>query len=418
MAPRPPLFSRRQLNLIIFVTAAVIALLSVPTSPWPEFQRSVLRQVPLSYSTASAQPPELRLSFALPQQTLLPADAAELLQLLLEQRLAQTASAFKSNLHRDRLTLTITATSPALLALALPQLAPLLRQPFEPEALIQVIKQHRAQQHLDRNQPSPLQSADDWLQEQLPPSKNQKPNNLTDAAITQLQQQLFNRTQLRLSLTGSELEPITAALSAALEQFGPIQSDPEQPNEKQSDQEHPSPNNTRATTQRPSAIDLSPVAGLQPLAGRQSPLFPQAVLLSRLLEALTPEATLRLYSGSQTSWLVWLNPLQTSSHWLEEQITQIQQRLAAMKDWELERAGDDLLDQLEQRLEEPGVIAEQLEVIAFYQLPLDYLPQFEATIAGLTRAEIRQQLLGLLQPERFSYPPTLATRLNNAASKP
>ena len=86
MAPRPPLFSRRQLNLIIFVTAAVIALLSVPTSPWPEFQRSVLRQVPLSYSTASAQPPELRLSFALPQQTLLPADAAELLQLLLEQR--------------------------------------------------------------------------------------------------------------------------------------------------------------------------------------------------------------------------------------------------------------------------------------------------------------------------------------------
>lgn len=393
MATRTPLFSRRQLNLIIIVTATVIALLSIPSEPWPKIQRTALLQVPLSYSINDDQPSELRFSFALPQTTLVPSDAARLVLQLLELRIEQTAIPVKLSLHRDRLTVVIRASSSTTLIQALQQLAPLLRQPFESATVTLALKQQRAQQYLDRNQRSPLQKADNWLRRQLPLSQDGSADPATEEALSHLQQRLFSRTLLRLSLTGSDPEPLTTALSTTLEQL-----DAGQPWAISAD--------SAPTTYQPTATELFPVAALQPLPGRRSALFPQALLLTRLLDELTPETTLRFYPGREVSWLIWLTPSTAESpqRWLNTQIEQIRQRLAAMKDWELERAGDDLRDQLQQRMQQPQAFADQLEAIAFYQLGVDYLPQIDATIAALTRAEIRQQLLQLLQPERFSYP--------------
>ncbi|MFT6917217.1 MAG: hypothetical protein ACJAWL_003574 [Motiliproteus sp.] len=419
MAPRPSMFSRRQLNLLIIVTATVIALLSIPAEPWPQIQRSALPLMPLSYISDDDLPPELRLSFALPRPSLLPPAPQRILLQLLEQRLASSGSAYSIRLHRDRITATIKAASASALRLPLQQLPALLTQPFARDAINHAINLERAQQHLRRNQPSPLLQADAWLPQQHPDSN---PDEVSLELINLLQQRLFSRSPSSLSLTGLPPEPLIATLNSALQQFGSVFEGSAPAGSVLGGSESPDPELTgardlRASSTRSAAApaDLGPVAALQPLPGRASPRFPQALLLSRMLETLVPEARIRFYPGSETSWLIWLTP-QASEPWLTDQIRQLKLRLAAMKDWEFERAADDLRAQLERRMQDPAAIAEQLEVIAFYQLPVDYLPQFEATIASLTRTQIRQQLLDLLQPGRFSYPANPA--FNNALSKP
>ncbi|MEH6473782.1 MAG: hypothetical protein V7752_21380 [Halopseudomonas sp.] len=390
MASHTPLFSRRQLNIIIVITAMIIALLSIPSEPWPQIQRLSLQQVPLSYIVDDDRPFELRLSFALPKTALLPVEPALALRQLLDHRAGAT---FSTRLSSDRLTISISAPSSTALAQHLQQLPRLLLEPFERTAIASSVKQHLAQRHINRQQRSAVQQADAWLRHHQPPPLSATSGPITEDVINLLQQQLFSRSQLRLSLIGPQPETITAELSAMLEQFDIGKSWGQ-------DATSPTADQARVTEQ------LAPVAALQPLAGRQSAGFAEALLLSRMLAQLAPEATLQLHPGAKVSWLIWIEPnrTDTSPTWLATQLKLIRHRLNTMKDWELERAADDLRQQLEHRLLQPQAIADQLEVIAFYQLPVDYLPQFDATIAALTRAEIRQQLLALLQPERFSYP--------------
>ena len=389
MASRPPLFSRRQLNILIMVTGVVIALLSIPSEPWPQIERVQIQQVPLSTISSDDHPAELRLSFALPRPALLPTAPEQILWQLLKQRLEQATTAFQVSLYRDRISIAVTASPSGELLEALQQLPPLLTEVFTEEALNHGIDKLRAQRYLQRNNPAPLEAADRWVRQQQ--ADDSLANALTPTAITRLQQQLFSRAQLRISLVSLAQEPIIAALNNTLQQF----------NSELTWDENPQPKSISATT---IAGDLSPVVALQTLPGRASSDFPGTLLLSRILADLGPELTIRLHPNKDQSWLVWLTTTPNAQYDISGQIQRMQQRLAELKDWELERAADDLRELLQQRLQEPEALAEQLEVIAFYQLPVDYLTQFEATIAALSRTEIRQQLQHLLQPANFSYP--------------
>ncbi len=391
MAPNQPLFSRRQLNLIIAITAVVIALLSIPTEPWPAIERQQLQQVSLSAIADTDQPTQLRLLFALPRPGLLPTDSALLVTRLLEQRLQASNDSIATTLHGDRISLSIRLSSTVQpdqgWEAQLHRLTALLLNPFDSARIEGAIKQLRAQRHLSRNQHSPLQQADRWLRQQPTTAP------LSTTEILQLQQQLFSRSQLRLSLTGSAPQALSNSLNAWLQQL------PE-------GLQWPSTNTSITTplaldTATPGADTPTAVPALQPLAGRQSIQFPQTLLMSRIIEQLSPRIHIRLYPAATTSWLIGLPTATTPPQWLLTEITQILQQLATMPDWELEHAADQLREQLEQRLHQPAAVADQLEAIAFYALPVDYLPQFDATIAALTGAQIRQQLLELLQPERF-----------------
>lgn len=389
MASNKPLFSRRQLNLIIAATAIVIALLSIPTQTWPTIERQQWQAtIPLTSITDPNLPPQLRLLFALPQPGLLPDEPAQVLMQLLQPRLA--TGSIQPTLHSDRISLAISADSPDQLSRQLDRLGPLLLQPLDPAAIGHAIKQRRAQQHINRNRQQPLHQTDRWLrQQQTPP--------ITAASINQLQQQLLSRQQLQISLTGLTAQSIAAPLNHLLEQLP-------------AGQPWPAVQTAGATTQASApkqttdARDISQsAAAALLLPGRQSTDFPQTLLLSRLIDQLI-QPSVRFYPGALTSWLIGLPPKSDPDpNWLNTELQQAQQQLVEMEDWELERAADDLRQQLEQRLRQPDTLSDQLEVIAFYHLPIDYLPQFDATIAALTGAQIRQQLQRLLQPERFRY---------------
>ncbi|MEH6651688.1 MAG: hypothetical protein V7707_16840 [Motiliproteus sp.] len=416
MATNTPFLSRRQLNFTIVICAVTIALLSIPTESWPLIQRQQLHQVEISTISEPAttsQPSafQLRLIFALPQPSLQPQPAAQVLHRLLRTRLASAAN-LSARLHPDRLTVEISPTNIA--AVELGPIANLLQQPFTAATIEEAIKRWRAQRYIGRHQRSTETNAVELIDQRLLQSTlNNEDNNLispqsldpnvTVAAINQLQRQLFQPMQLRISLIGSELDAIGSEISTLLSQLDEDQT--------VAGNVIGSATAVRSISTSTSTTDIN--AAYQTLAGRQQPDFAMTLLLSRIVQQLNPANTVRLYPGATSSQLLWLpHPpaatnlttkpkQQTPNNWLTAAIEQSLQHLGAMKDWELDRYADQLREQLELRLEQPEAIADQLEVIAFYQLPVDYLPQFDATIAALDGAQIRQQLLQLLQQERF-----------------
>lgn len=407
MATNMPFFSRRQLNLIIAICAVVIALLSIPTDSWPLIERQQRQQVEvtaIAEPAGSSQPSalQLRLIFALPKPSLQPKPAAQILHQLLQARLTAAAD-LSANLRPDRLTLQIALSNNTTSQLQ--PIANLLQQPFAATTVEQAIKRWRAQRYIGRNQRSAEAMALEAIDQQLRhPSLSSEEQaaipfdaDLSVAVINQLQRQLFHPRQLRISLIGREIDAISNEISALASQL---------------DQQQPAINQAidPADAIRPAQTPHIN-AVYQTLTGRQQADFATTLLLSRILQQLNPTDKVRLYPSATASQLLWLpqhsvtttepKQPQTSDSWLTEAIEQSLQQLAAIKDWELERFADQLREQLENRLQQPDTLADQLEVIAFYRLPVDYLPQFDATIAALDGAQLRQQLLQLLQPQRF-----------------
>ncbi|WP_421868153.1 hypothetical protein [Motiliproteus sp.] len=372
MKPHKPLFNRRQLNLIIIVCVAAVALLSIDTNPWPDFERRQLDGVVLTHLSDAEQPAQLRLSFALPDPGLQMSTAALLLNELLQQRLQQAGLATQWQLqpHPDRLTLIHTPASTADLSDRLAQLLNALTMPFSLEQRQQQLALEQARRHLQRDQQSRLQRLDRQLRGD--------PALPTAQALETLQQQLFNQTNLRLALRASEIDSWQPPLQSWLTQLPPGQPWP--------------PAETRTAP-------VAAAAPWQPLPGRNQGSFTQVLLHSRVLAGLSEQFQIQQLSSAQRSWRVWLPRHSDAS--LPNQLQSIQQRLNGMKDWEVRQLAEQIGEQLEALPQRPDALLEQLEVIAFYELPLDYLPRFEATIANLDGATLRQQLEAELSPERF-----------------
>ena len=388
MKPRKPLFSRRQLNLIIIVCVAAIALLSLDPNPWPELQRQQLHNVSVTYTNSPDQQSRLQLSFALPNPGIDAEPAAKLLAELLHLRFQSHdgLSSWQLSLQPDRLTLIQPSIAPsAQQDRQLQQLVELLTRPFEPAIIDEAIRRAQARRHLNRNQPNLREQADTLLRN----PQHQSPADPT--AMNQLQQQLFSRAQLRIALLGQEPVQQLAALNALIEPLPPGQ---------------PWPSVSEPFDANAPALQRTANIALQSLPGRQQPEFGQALLLSRILAELSP-VTITQISGAEHSWRLWDLQLETNAtarSRLDATLSAIQQRIAQQKDWELRHHADQLREQLQHRTEASDTLMPLLDTIAFYQLPLDYLPSFEAKIAAFDGAQLRILLQQALQHDSFIAP--------------
>ena len=384
-----PLFSRRQLNLIILVSAALIALLSLPRDNWPTLKQQTLPGTGLLLYSSPQGVSQLRLLFKLPQPRLLPPEAAQILAALLDKRLQATPALIDADLrlHADRMTLQLNQPTPEKLGLLLRALS----QPLPDQQLDEQLKRQRAQQHLAGERLTQLQQTDRWLNGQDHSLEN------GDDSVHRLHLQLINPRHLTLSLTGPLSKPLFNQLDsqfALLAEPLDLSSLPRQEFTSQTSN---------------STLGSNLLAPLQQLPGRRDPDFATMRLLQRLLRELQPDNNgTQLITGQSHSWRVWFD----SATALPMQLNLLQQQLAQQPDWELEQRADQLREQLQQRLQHPDALAELVETVAFYQLPLDYPARFDATIAALDGAQLRRLLQHQLSLDSFVSSTITSTATN------
>lgn len=372
-----PLFSRTQLNWIIIILSAVIALLSLAPAPppWPTLVRSQIAHVPLLHPLArTEQPLQIRLSLLLPPQLDAASPLATTLASLLSTQLRplqQTGDTWQQQRHPDRVQLTVTAPSTHALSALLLQ----LQKPPSTLQFAEAERQLTAALRLAHHaQPQPL-----W------------PLGLENNQLEALYRNWLSRAQLRLTATAPLESPWLQTLTAGLNDW---------------------PAGTPWSVDAPRLVALqqhSPAPRhqlrlLRQLPGRETVDYDSSALLVHWLrlQAQAADITLdwqprrggsRLSLQAETSQPIsaseLLAPLQPID---AHSLSQLAQRLET---------------QLQQRRDQPLGWLDLLETLSAYDLPLDALPRFAATIAALqeenspAQQQFFLQLAELLHPEAF-----------------
>jgi len=393
MPPRKSLFSRSQLNWIIIVLSALIALLSLNqgASPWPTLARERIAGVELLFATdAAPAPPLLRLSLQLPPQLDAGSPLAAALERLLRGQLAdpaEPAALIGPQRLPDRvhLTLDLTAGSDPLLRL-LERLAQL------PSSAQFEQQQHRlsAALHLAASAPQdPL-----W------------PRTIAPAAdLAVLYRNWISRQQLRLISNAPLSAPLRSPLQAALARLPAGQP-------WTTTLAATAPHDRPSTPTQASRLQL-----FRTLPGRSDPDYDLTQLAIQWLRpaaeanqvALDWQPRRHASRLGLTATGVAIDPAQLLLR-LQQATRDDPQALA--------RLGATLRQRLQHGLEQPLQRLDLLETVAVYDLPLDALMRFDATIAALEDADasVTQQLHArlrtLLDPAAFI--PTRSTALGES----
>ncbi len=387
-----PLFSRRQLSLIMLITVIAIVLLTASGQrpALPEIQQQQQHGVPVYWLEKDTESSHLSLDFALPKDTRGDSTAVRLVQQLLldslRQNVQQPSVAIKLNSHSDRLQITLTAPAGQSLAAVLPPVFKQLQSAVNTEKWHKLRQKQQAQQYLDTQSADPGWSQmHSWLR----PPQSKYHSDYT--RWSNFREQLFSRSQLSVALMAEDTETLLSALQE------PLSSMP-----SGLERRDPVP-----ITLPPQRQQLSTLGEYQLLlgrhtSGRAASDFAQQLLAVRQLQKLA--GALHIYSewrplGHDSELILRASsPSVIDTTALLDAITT---RLAKIPDEELDSNRAKTIDHLYQRLENPNQLFEQLQAIAFYQLPVNYLDSFVSQIDQLSSSGLRQRIGDLLHSEHY-----------------
>ncbi|WP_207060692.1 hypothetical protein [Motiliproteus sp. SC1-56] len=343
-----PLFSRRQLNILMVAVTLAIALLAnldddsgsrsaaeVPT------ERAEVAGVPVYWSSRHRQQPSTLINLALPAEA-----KPQRLYAVLQELTGRLPAEVKALRYPDRWTVLLPGAADLASTLS---------------ALAAPLPDNEWQTRLER------QRTQRYLQGALPAQALTETGGNAAAQAANLHRRLLSRAQLSLSLSGTELNP--ASLEQALMRLPAGE---------------PWPARSEMPEERGPGLALP---------GRHSPDYPETALTARLLTILAEDrAAVEFIPGGLHSRLR-IRPLQGSS---DSAFKTLRQRLETAPERQLEGLQQQFLSDLQARLEDPEGFAYQQGVQAFYRLPLDYWPGFVARIEALSASALTQRALDWL----------------------
>ncbi|WP_210397220.1 hypothetical protein [Motiliproteus sediminis] len=375
MSSRKPLFSRQQLNWIIIILTIVIALLSLssPSVSWPTLQRQTLAEVPLLSPAEPAEHPDLlRLVLLLPPY--LDADAplaASLEQLLATQLSAQPLPGLIQR-HRlpDRLRLTLRLQPDNAIDALLDALA---RRP-DPATLAEAQRRLTAARRLADHQP-------------LPGAWPDHPAN--EDSLEQLYGNWISRAQLRLIAARPLTEQERNHWQQGLQRLAIGTPWPS------------TPPRLPASTQRSAPQTEHLLQVQRDLPGRHAPDYDPTLLAVQWLQQHAARAgvTLDWQPRRERSRLTLSYRGDTAIE--PDRLLQQLAQVARSNDSDVAAMTDKLQQRLHASLSQPLGYLDLLETIATYELPLDALPRFAATIERFDDASLQRQLGELLNPAAY-----------------
>lgn len=381
MAARKPFFSRKQLNWLIIVLVAVIALLSLtdPGERWPQLQRQQLNGVDVVWPLNSPhQPAMARLVLALPPHLSADSPLTVALTELLEEQLTVPPIDGLIQLHRlpDRVRLTLTLDNKQ----SLPTLLQRLRERPSPERL------QRAQRRLTAALRLVSSSGNAALWPPLP--EITLTGAITTPPLALIYDNWLSRAQLRIALNRSLDQDLRDQLQGleALASGTPWSAAlPPLPAEQ--------------TIQR--ATSSYQTALLTELPGRQADDYDDQLLALLWLQPIAEASGLRMdwqprAAGSRIGLFDQRAQPVTADNLLADLQRRVEQRGPVDEKW-LQR----LERRLRNRLGQPLTYLDLLETIVSYQLPLDSLTRFAATIAAADGQQIQARAVALL--DRSAY---------------
>ena len=263
-----------------------------------------------------------------------------------------------------------------------------LRAPVDPLIWAQSQQQLQAKSYLDSQTANgSAQQLRQWLNNSL----TDQPSDFTHWQY--FQQQLLSRTQLTISLLSPQPQALFEPLSQALNQL-PQTAD------------WPHSTATKLPPQhqlRTGLADYQLWIGRQTI-GRNHQGFAPLQLAVRQLQDLA--ATLNIHSswrpGANDSQLL-LNANAASAIDLQMLLSGIDQQLQTSEDEHLDGIRQQMIDSLYQISQNSVLFFEQLETIAFYRHPPDYLQQFLDSVEQQTIEQQRQQIKALLDSRQYHW---------------
>lgn len=408
-----PLFSRRQLNIIIFVTALAIVLLSASgrREDLPVIERHQLGEVSLYALADDSDGQRLRLSFALPAQY--PGDglAVQVLKQLLLEPLGhlpqrpewrQWQARLGAAIQPDRLQIDLALAADADPGPLLDALLQRLQQPIDAASWRQAQQQQQARRYLDSQSQSSAESLmRAWLAPRAPAAE------LRFAPWQAFRQQLLSRSQLTLSLMGADVEEHLVSLRRSLQALPlgtrwptePTPSAARQPSlAEPSATREPAPSQSQSLA-GPGAYRL--LLGRH-TAGRRNDQFANELLAIQVIQ--NSARTLNIdshWTPLAEQGLLRLTASGAAPIVAEQLLQQLRQQASASGDEGLDSSRQTLIDRVYQQRQDPSLQFDQLETIAFYRLPVDYLERFVNQLEQLSLPALRDRILTLLDPRQF-----------------
>ena len=396
-----PLFSSKQLNIIIIVTLIAIVLLTASGNrpDLPELNVEQILQVP-TYWTENSSEDELILSFsfALPKARMGNHPDTRLLFNLLRSDLnklskhpdtvdSQTEISLRS--MADRLQITLKIPEPKEnVATVLNLLFPHLMGSLDPNQWQQERIKQYARSYLDNQSTnSSLLQLQQWLQGSLPT----KMSNYS--AWQQFRQQLMSRSQLRIAILSPNPEMTLKQLQDSLSLL---------PLNVTWQQESPTSYSLQQRTI--STLNNYQLWMARHTVGKDSKGFMDELValkqLRELAEALNITASFTPLA-TRSQLLLHLNTTEVIS--AQSVIERLQMRLLQTDNKTLDTTKQKMIDRLHENSQNSSLLIEQLEAIAFYQLPVNYLQQLNTRIQQLDADELRQQVEALLDPQMYHW---------------
>ncbi len=396
-----PLFSRRQLNIIILVTALAIALLSATGDrrELPEISLQQQHQIPI-YLLENDQPDtRISLSFALPEPLIDHRPFGRFTRQVLHSNLTdlsenpefQRQNARISIVsHPDRVEIRLAHSDSGAIAALAELLIAQLRQPPERDRWQQMLRQHRAESYLEKQSADPaLLQMRNWLAPSAPGTETEPPYPYQ--RFLQFQNQLLSRSRLSIALISADPESLVAPLAPVLSRLpeGAIPST-----------QIPAPLPIRQQTL--SGLDNNQILLGRHTSGRRDADFATELTAVRLLQTLAGDLNI----NSQWSPLAAASPLilqliTTDTITPGTVFERLQQQLQQLSDDQLDQHRQQLLERFSETLKNPERLAGQLESIAFYRQPPDYLNGFVSRLNQLSSREIRDRTEELLDSQQY-----------------
>lgn len=382
-----PFFSRKQLSIIIVVTTLAIAVLSTTgPSPLPTIEKTEVAGKPVFFIDKNDPIGRLRLSFRLPNHGHSSQFQPQLMYQMITERLKQQSISpadgwppISLNLQHDRLQLQINADEP----------------PPE-EQLTKLI------QWLSDDMPSDQwNSAAQRLQASRYIQQQSNPNVFTQIApligielrpesadiYHYYQQKLINRSQLSISYVGPDADEWVLAISAMIE----------------------------ALPQERSFLD-KPFLWPYPTQKSHQPKGYDAIL-ARKTDGYVDGATIEqsaiyliqsiLDTKQRSSWQAQGTEgllLMTSRYETAETLLKsLERRIVALAPKDIQSRIDQSIDALEMIMDNHEQLLDRVERVAFYNLPLDYLPKLANELNSLDITAVQTKASELLTPEAFFW---------------
>ncbi|MCW8883755.1 MAG: hypothetical protein OQK12_00705 [Motiliproteus sp.] len=392
-----PLFSQRQLKIIMVVTAVAIVLLSATGQrpSLPEIESRQLGSAPLYWMDDNSEESLVSFSFTLPGNRSGNGLSLRLAQQFLLQDLEaafqdSTTQPLGVNVkaHHNRLQIQLKLDNDEPLDPIVTQLLEALNTPVSSKRWSEAKQKQQAQIYLDHQSEKP-----GWYQLRSWMHPQQATDNPDYSQWLEFQRNLFSRHQLRIALTSSESEALMKPLQIFVERLPEGKSWPDYPEAMLSPQHQ----------------QLTTLDGHQLLLGRHSLGRSQSGFAAQMLAVRTIQQSARelgIYSqwqpSGQHSELI-LYASSTSLLTPQRLLQAIDKSLKNLDEKALEDAQEKMLDQFYQRLESPQTRHEQLEAIAFYQLPLNYQQQFVDELEQLSPSQLSTQIGDLLDGQQYHW---------------